>query len=113
MTQEMIDRWAALSGDLNPLHVDPVVAGASRFGGTIAHGVISIALMQRLFVEHAGERWLHGGSLTDVRFVAPVRPGRRYDLVAEQQDAGGPWAVEVRDAVDGTLCASGQATVPG
>jgi 3-hydroxybutyryl-CoA dehydratase len=109
MTQDTIDRWARLGGDFNPLHVDPEFAQHSRFAGTIAHGAIAIALMERVMIEQLGERWLHGGALVDVRFVAPVRPGRRYELTAERSDDADPWILELRDAADGTLCVTGAA----
>ena len=40
MTQEIIDSWAYISGDYNPLHTDPDFAAATRFGGTIARMAI-------------------------------------------------------------------------
>jgi acyl dehydratase len=40
ITQEEINRFAVISGDTNPIHIDPVVAATSRFGCTIAHGML-------------------------------------------------------------------------
>jgi acyl dehydratase len=111
LTQETIDRWARLGGDFNPLHVDPEFAAKSRFEGTIAHGTITLSLMERLMVEQLGEQWLNGGALTDIRFVAPVRPGREYELVAEQPGPEAPWRLEIRDAIEGTVCAAGDAII--
>jgi len=38
-SQSDFDRFAALSGDDNPIHVDPGFSGRTRFGGTVAHGM--------------------------------------------------------------------------
>lgn len=40
ITQAEINRFAVISGDTNPIHIDPVVAATSRFGCTIAHGML-------------------------------------------------------------------------
>ena len=40
ISQELIDAYASISGDFNPIHVDRQAAAASAFGGTIAHGCI-------------------------------------------------------------------------
>jgi acyl dehydratase len=109
-TQELIDRWADLSGDYNPLHVDTAFAEATQFGGTIAHGHLTLALMENLMLSVGGDAWLTGGVLRNVKFRAPVRPGGAYDLHAEQE--GDEWALELRAAADGTVCVTGRALVP-
>ena len=38
--QEDFDRFAVLSGDDNPIHVDPEFSGRTRFGRTVAHGML-------------------------------------------------------------------------
>src|SRR5262245_36010574 len=43
--QESIDSFAELTGDEQWIHVDPVRARESPFGGTIAHGFFSLALL--------------------------------------------------------------------
>jgi 3-hydroxybutyryl-CoA dehydratase len=111
-TQPVIDAWAQLSGDHNPLHVDPVYAATTRFGGTIAHGHLALAYMQRAMLDLFGRRWLHGGALEGVRFTAPVRPGEEYVVVAQPEDGRRRWTVEVSAMHDRTVCAAGTASLP-
>lgn len=78
VTQEEIQRFAELTGDFNPVHVEPEFAKKTPFRGCIAHGMLVQSLA-------AGMMWQSGlfeGTVVAVqgvhgRFVAPVRPGDR------------------------------------
>lgn len=74
VTQEKINRWAKVSGDFNPLHVDPEFAKSTMFGGTISHGPMSIAFLSDMMARWLGTGWTSGGHL-EVTFLGPVRPG--------------------------------------
>jgi len=74
ITQEKIARYAAASGDHNPLHLDQDFAAATQFGGTIAHGMLLLAYLSEMLTAAFGGRWLEGGRLK-VRFRGPARPG--------------------------------------
>ncbi len=75
ITQESINTYAEAAGDFNPFHVDSEWAKKnSPFGGTIAHGMTSLAFVSRLMSENFGKAWLFGGTM-DVSFKQPVRPG--------------------------------------
>ena len=74
ITQAQIDDYAEASGDHNPIHVDPAFAATTIFGGTIAHGMLVLALIAQAMHEAEGEHWLTRGRLK-VRFKAPTRPG--------------------------------------
>ena len=74
VTQEMINHYADAAEDYNPLHVDREFAKTTRYGGTIAHGMLSMAFIQELMVRTFGREWLESGSI-EVSFMAPVRPG--------------------------------------
>ena len=74
LTQEKIDGYARASGDFNPIHVDPAFAGASPFGGTIAHGMLLLAYLSEMLTAAFGRAWLSGGRLK-VRFKGVARPG--------------------------------------
>ncbi len=52
-TQAQFDRFAALSGDDNPIHVDPGFAARTRFGRTVAHGMLLYAHIRRALGEIA------------------------------------------------------------
>ena len=82
VTQSMIDRFADATGDHQFIHVDPVRAAQTPFGGTIAHGFLTLSLMPMLSERAnppviAGVRMgvNYGGN--KVRFVQPVRSGTR------------------------------------
>ncbi|MGH9175948.1 MAG: MaoC/PaaZ C-terminal domain-containing protein [Vicinamibacterales bacterium] len=48
LSQRDFDRFAELSGDRNPIHVDPVHAAKTRFGKTVSHGVLLYGLLWAL-----------------------------------------------------------------
>jgi acyl dehydratase len=74
ISQARINAYAAASGDHNPVHVDEAFAAGTPFGGTIAHGMLVLALIAEMMHGAFGESWLRGGRLK-VRFKAPTRPG--------------------------------------
>jgi 3-hydroxybutyryl-CoA dehydratase len=74
LTQDQLNAYADASGDHNPIHVDPQFAAATPFGGTIAHGMLVLALIGEMMHAAHGDAWLASGKLK-VRFKAPTRPG--------------------------------------
>lgn len=85
ITQERVNRFADLTGDWQYIHVDPERAAASRFGGTIAHGYLTLALLPLLGREREGIEIALPGTVVNyglnrVRFPAPVPVGRRVRL---------------------------------
>ncbi|MFZ0088559.1 MAG: MaoC family dehydratase [Solirubrobacteraceae bacterium] len=84
-SQEQVTRFADLTGDHNFLHVDPERAAQTPFGGTIAHGFLSLSLLapitQRLQVTDAATSVNYG--LDKVRFPAPLPVGGRWRGTAE------------------------------
>jgi acyl dehydratase len=74
MTQTQINAYADASGDHNPIHVDPLFAATMPFGGTIAHGMLVLALIGEMMHDAHGAAWVGGGRMK-VRFKAPTRPG--------------------------------------
>lgn len=45
LTQEDFNRFAALSGDDNPIHVDPEFSARTKFGKTVCHGMLLYSLI--------------------------------------------------------------------
>jgi len=52
LTQHQLDEFARLSGDDNPIHVDPEFAAGTRFGRTVAHGMHLFSLMDAGIARH-------------------------------------------------------------
>lgn len=78
--QAMIDKFAEATGDFQWIHVDVPRARASRFGGTIAHGFLTLSLLARLSqetyrVDKIVARLNYG--CNKVRFITPVPSGKR------------------------------------
>jgi acyl dehydratase len=97
VTQEAVDAFALATGDQQWIHVDPARAAAeSPFGGTIAHGFMSLALVSTLLfstLEVTGVRLVVNYGANRVRFPAPVRVGARvrgsFEIVAVEAIADG------------------------
>jgi acyl dehydratase len=64
-----------LSGDLNPLHVDPAIAENAGFAAPILHGLATYGIGGRAILEHICESEPDRLKSFDVRFTAPVYPG--------------------------------------
>jgi len=76
VTQELINQYAHICGDYNTLHVD--VEGMKDhplFKGTIAHGTINVEPVLQAICAIQKTSWPKEGTIVDLQFRAPVRPG--------------------------------------
>jgi 3-hydroxybutyryl-CoA dehydratase len=71
VTDDLIRKFAELSGDFNPIHLDEEVAKRTRFGRRIAHGMLSGALISAVLGNEFSERNIVYLSQT-LKFVLPV-----------------------------------------
>ena len=79
--QVRIDAFADTTEDRQFIHVDPAAAAQTPFGGTIAHGFLSLSLLSRMAadvmqVPDTTKMAVNYG-LDRVRFIAPLRAGSR------------------------------------
>ena len=110
-SQADFDHFARLSGDNNPIHVDPVFAARTPFGRTVAHGLLLCSVLRGLI-----EQLLPGGCLVDqsVMFPAPTFTGERMCFTAavtDTDDRAARVKLEVLRVVDGTVTCQGHARV--
>jgi acyl dehydratase len=79
--QARIDAFAEATEDRQFIHVDPEAAAQTRFGGTIAHGFLTLSLISRMAAEAMlvpdTSRMVVNYGLDRVRFLAPVIAGSR------------------------------------
>lgn len=80
--QPMIDAYAEVSGDHNPIHVDPEYARSGPFGRTIAHGLLTLACVAELLNGWSGGAFDENGEL-DITFIGPVYSGDELRLTGE------------------------------
>ena len=94
IAQDRVDAFADATNDHQWIHVDRERAAAGPFGGTIAHGFLTLSLVIPLFGELLTVRGVSMGinyGLNRVRFPAPVPVGSKIRLAATLgavEDAG-------------------------
>jgi acyl dehydratase len=109
VTQEQIDKFADATGDHQWIHVDPERAADGPFGGTVAHGYLTLSMLPMMMSEVV--------SVTDavmgvnygterLRFTNPVPCGSRVRLHAKlvRTERRGPsviWHVGVQVEIEG------------
>ncbi len=83
ITEDVIADFAAVSEDYNPVHTDPEYAEETMFGGRIAHGMVSAALISAALADLPGDIIY----LTqDLQFEDPVYPGDTVTATVEVED---------------------------
>ncbi|WP_027480853.1 MaoC family dehydratase [Deinococcus pimensis] len=93
VTQDMVNTFADATGDHQFIHVDPERAARTPFGGPVAHGFLTLSLLAGSLargledVMDLGGRMLVNYGLNRVRFVTPVRVGRRVRARARLVEA--------------------------
>ena len=79
--QQRIDAFADATEDRQFIHTDPEAAARTPFGGTIAHGFLSLSLLSRMAAEATllpdGLKMAVNYGFDRVRFIAPVKSGKR------------------------------------
>ena len=97
LDQPRIEAFAEATEDRQFIHVDPASAAQTPFGGTIAHGFLTLSLLSRMAAEAMlvpdGIKMIVNYGLDRVRFLAPVRSGKRvrgrFTLDSVEQKAPG------------------------
>ncbi len=113
ITADDIERYAAVSLDRNPIHLDEDIARRSCFGGRVAHGMLSAGLISALLgmrLPGPGTIYLH----QSLRFRAPVRIGSTVTAVVEITDlkpAGKRATLRTRCLVKEEVVIDGEACV--
>ncbi len=86
VTQDRVNVFADATDDHQWIHVDPERAASGPFGGTIAHGLLTLSLlpqfMQQLFTVDNIAMAINYG-YNKVRFITPVRVGAKIRARAE------------------------------
>ena len=112
VTQERINKFAEATGDFQFIHIDAEKAKLTPFGGTIAHGFLTLSLIPLLTQESDCPRpegvkmgVNYGGNKT--RFLAPVRSGKRvrgvFKLLELEEKRPGQWqqTMEITVEIEG------------
>jgi len=108
ITQERVNLFADATDDHQFIHVDPVKAAATPFGGTIAHGYLTLSLLVHLneptaIVPEGRTMTINYGS-DKVRFLAPVPVGSRIrsqqKVLEVTQKSPGYWLIRTAVTVE-------------
>jgi acyl dehydratase len=97
--QPRIDAFAEITEDPQFIHIDPEAAAKTPFGGTVAHGFLTLSLLSRMAADAMlrpdGVKMGVNYGFEKVRFMAPVRSGKRvrgrFALVRCEEKRHGQW----------------------
>lgn len=110
-SQTDFDSFALLSGDDNPIHTDPVFSANTRFGRTVAHGLLLCSVLRGLI-----DQQVPGGRLseTSLMFPAPTFADEAMKFtvaVIECRDKEIEFDLKVKRIADNVVTCQGNARV--
>lgn len=111
LTQYDFNRFAQLSGDDNPIHVDPAFSAVTRFRRTVAHGLLLNSILRGLLDE-----LVPGGRQLSQRltFLAPTFAGDPMRFVASVESDDGEFVTALVSSTrveDGVVTCEGVTTL--
>ena len=105
--QARIDHFADTTEDHQFIHVNPEMAKATPFGGTIAHGFLTLSLLSRMMetgCEKPAVTMSVNYGFNKVRFLTPVKSGKRirghFKLLELAEKRPGQWQQTVEVTVE-------------
>jgi acyl dehydratase len=105
--QARIDAFADCTEDHQFIHVDPEAAKMTPFGGTIAHGFLTLSLLSKLSADAAPKPKVQMSinyGFNKVRFLTPVKSGQRirgrFKLLELVEKRPGQWQQTVEATVE-------------
>jgi len=84
-TQEDVDTYARVSGDVNPLHIDAAAGAASMFGRNIIHGFLGASVFTKIF----GALWYADGHVymsQNIKWMKPMFVNQEYEAVIKVKE---------------------------
>ena len=114
-TQEEVERFAEVTGDKNPVHLDADFAAKTLFKKPIMHGMLGAALFSKVFgVLFPGEGTIY--LKQSLNFLRPMYVDIDYEAVftVKEVDTVKHTAVietVIKNKIKGSVCTSGDATV--
>lgn len=109
--QQDYDQFAALSGDHNPIHVDPEFSANTRFGRTVSHGMLLYSVLRTLLEDKLGN--IRQVS-QDLMFTAPTFTGDNMVFTWKVTEVNGnkiSLDAEIIREKDGTVVTTGNTVV--
>ena len=105
--QDRIDEFGRVTGDLQWIHVDPVRAKDGPFGATIAHGYLTLSLVNLFMPQMIEVRGFSAGvnvGMDKTRFLSPVLVGSRIrgtgEIISAEEVKGGAIQTVIRVTVE-------------
>ena len=111
ISAEDVQGFADVTGDDNPIHLDPEHAKTTRFGVPVVHGVLLLGIVSKVL----GRDYPGHGSIAvsmSVKWLRPVPVGSEVEIqikVAEKNDSRKTVRARLSGYLDGKMCLGGEA----
>jgi 3-hydroxybutyryl-CoA dehydratase len=106
-----VRRYAELTQDFNPIHLDPAFAATTPMRRPIAHGMLSLNLIWQALAATLGRGAAAGARLT-VRFTRPVPVGN-WIAAGGTRTGEREYDIWVRTSADADGCTNGETVISG